>query len=84
MLIDPRIPIIQYRDGARRVFTDQADIACTKREIPRGVRWGDTHFMHSRGRGWGGGSWTDVILITPYNVSAVCSASGYYISSRSK
>ena len=22
------------RDGARRVFTDQADIACTKREAP--------------------------------------------------
>ena len=25
------------RDGARRVFTDQADIACTKREAPWGV-----------------------------------------------
>ncbi|CAN0231465.1 unnamed protein product [Laminaria digitata] len=45
MTIDPRIPTMpgrstsgyrrpgrQRRDGARRVFTDQADIACTKRE----------------------------------------------------
>ena len=30
--VDPPIP--QYRDGARRIFTDQADIACTKREAP--------------------------------------------------
>ena len=25
-------------DGERRVFTNQADIACTKREAPEGVR----------------------------------------------
>ena len=37
MTIDPRIPL-QCRDDACRVFTDQADIACTKRETPRGVR----------------------------------------------
>ena len=30
--IDPRIRSI--RDGARRVFTNQSDIACTKREAP--------------------------------------------------
>ena len=29
MTIDPRI--LQCRDGARRVFTDQANFACTKR-----------------------------------------------------
>ena len=29
---------LQCRDGARRVFTDQADIASTKREAPWGVR----------------------------------------------
>ena len=32
MTIDPCI--LQCRDGARRVFTDQADIACNKREAP--------------------------------------------------
>ena len=32
MTIDPRIPFC--RDGARRVFTDQEDIVCTKREAP--------------------------------------------------
>ena len=37
MTIDPRIPA-QCRDGVRRVSTDQADIACTKREAPWGVR----------------------------------------------
>ena len=30
--IDPRIPTMP--DGARRVFTNQADIACIKREAP--------------------------------------------------
>ena len=30
--IDPRTPMIECRDGARQVFTDQADIACTKRD----------------------------------------------------
>ena len=34
MDIDPRIPILCCRDGARRVFTDRADIVCTKREEP--------------------------------------------------
>ena len=45
MAVDPRIPTmprrstsdfhLQCRDGARRVFTDQATIACTKRrEMP--------------------------------------------------
>ena len=29
---------LKYWDRARRVFTDQADIACTKRETPRGVQ----------------------------------------------
>ena len=29
---------LQYRDGARRVFTDQAGIICTKREAPWSVR----------------------------------------------
>ena len=29
---------LQCRDGARRVFTGQADIACTKREAPLGAR----------------------------------------------
>ena len=33
MTIDPA----GCRDRARRVFTDQADIACTKREAPSGV-----------------------------------------------
>ena len=28
---------LQWRGGASRVVTDQADIACTKREAPRGV-----------------------------------------------
>ena len=32
MTIDPRVPTM--RKGARRVFTDQADIACTEREAP--------------------------------------------------
>ena len=32
MTIDPHI--LQCRDGACRVFTDQADIASTKREAP--------------------------------------------------
>ena len=31
------LPSLLCRDGARRVFTDQANIACTKREAPRGV-----------------------------------------------
>ena len=31
--IDPRYPY-NAGDGARRVFTDQADIACTKRKAP--------------------------------------------------
>ena len=31
MTIDPRT---LCREGARRVFTNQADIACTKREAP--------------------------------------------------
>ena len=30
--VDPRF--LQCRDGARRSFTDQAGIACTKREAP--------------------------------------------------
>ena len=34
--IEPRIPTTP--DGARSVSTDQADLACTKREAPRGVR----------------------------------------------
>ena len=36
MTIDPRIPKMpaKCRDRVRRVFTDQADIACTKREAP--------------------------------------------------
>ena len=54
MTIDPRIPDDEEearqegeeeedeeeecRDGARRVFTDQAGIACTKREAPCDVR----------------------------------------------
>ena len=29
---------LQCRDGPRWIFTDQADIACTKREAPGGVR----------------------------------------------
>ena len=33
MTTGPRIPLL-CRDGARRVFIDQADIACTKREAP--------------------------------------------------
>ena len=33
MTIDPRIPVL-CRDGARRLFTKQADIPCTKREAP--------------------------------------------------
>ena len=37
MTINPRIPTVQCRDGARRVFTNQADIACPKREAPLGV-----------------------------------------------
>ena len=38
--IDPRTPTmlilapLQCRDGARRVFTDQAGVACAKREAP--------------------------------------------------
>ena len=32
MWYDPRT--LQYRGGARRVFADQADKACTKREAP--------------------------------------------------
>ena len=36
MSIDP-LASLQYWDGARRVFTEQADVACTKREAPRGV-----------------------------------------------
>ena len=36
MIIDPRIPTMPG-GGARRVFTDHADIVCTKREAPRGV-----------------------------------------------
>ena len=32
--IDPRIPGLQCRDEARRVFTDQADMARTKHEAP--------------------------------------------------
>ena len=34
----PLHPYEQRRDGARRVFTDQAGIACTKRKSPWGVR----------------------------------------------
>ncbi|CAM9371637.1 unnamed protein product, partial [Laminaria digitata] len=30
------LPSLQCRDGARRVFTDQADTACTKRRDSRG------------------------------------------------
>ena len=30
----PSHPDVQCRDGARRVFTDRADSACTKREAP--------------------------------------------------
>ena len=33
MTVDPRMPL-QCRDGTCRVFTYQADIACTKREAP--------------------------------------------------
>ena len=32
MTVGPRVPTTLY--GTRRVFTDQADIACTKREDP--------------------------------------------------
>ena len=42
MTIDPRIPTMPGR-GARRVFIDQADVACTRHEAPRGVwrvAWG--------------------------------------------
>ena len=34
--IDPRTPPLRRRGGARRVFTDQADTECTKREAPSG------------------------------------------------
>ena len=36
--IHQALATLQCRDGARRVFTDQADIACTKRERGRGQR----------------------------------------------
>ena len=36
MTIDPRTPTMP--GGARRVFTDQAGIVCTKREAPWVVR----------------------------------------------
>ena len=32
------LAFLQCRDGACRVFSDQADMACTKRKAPRGVR----------------------------------------------
>ena len=35
MTIDPRIPTMPGRNTSG--FTDQADIACTKREVPGGV-----------------------------------------------
>ena len=34
--IDPCFPSMP--DGVRRAFADQADIACTEREAPRGIR----------------------------------------------
>ena len=30
----PSHPYYLCRDGARRIFTNQADIACTKRKVP--------------------------------------------------
>ena len=52
---------LQFRNGARRVFTDQADIACTKRGAKReglgGSHEGRAASYYSRHRSRGGGPW---------------------------
>ena len=52
--IDPRTPKMSGRRVARRVFTDQADIACTKREAPLGV-FGEARKLHPTKNHWSTG-----------------------------
>ena len=50
--VDPGIPLL-CRDGARRCFANQADIACTKREAMRcsaSRKKGELHAISPRNR----------------------------------